>query len=109
MHEISQQILNSKYKFKEGAPLKEYLRQRIPNFRDTCTLREVLTMLKEIIRDNLLFDENNPSMIVGDAPLETALGKKEVDVTDGGRRKGACRNDISDVRFYRSACAHAES
>jgi hypothetical protein len=25
MHEINQQILNSKYKFKEGVPLKEYL------------------------------------------------------------------------------------
>jgi hypothetical protein len=37
----------------------------------------VLTWLKEIIRDNLLFDENNPSMIVGDAPLEAALKKKE--------------------------------
>jgi hypothetical protein len=30
-------------------------------------------MLKEIIRDNLLFDESNPSMIVGDTPLEAAL------------------------------------
>jgi hypothetical protein len=78
MHEINQQILNSKYKF------KEYLRQRIPDFRNTCTLREVLTMLKEIIRDNLLFDKNNPSMIFGDAPLEAALGKKEVDVKRSG-------------------------
>jgi hypothetical protein len=82
MHEINQQVLSSKYKFKEGAPLKEYLQQRIPNFRDICTLREVLTMLKEIIQDNLLFDESNPSMIVGDAPLEAALGKKEVHVNE---------------------------
>jgi hypothetical protein len=42
----------------------------------------VLTRLKEIIRDNLLFDENNPSMTVGDAPLEAALGKKEVHVNE---------------------------
>ncbi len=66
MHEVNQQILNSKYKFKESAPLGEYLCQRIPNFGETYTLREVLTMLREIIWDNLLFDENNPSMIVGD-------------------------------------------
>jgi hypothetical protein len=39
-------------------------------------------MLKEIVRDNLLFDENNPSMKVGDAPLEAALGKKEVRVNE---------------------------
>jgi hypothetical protein len=82
MHEINQQILNSKYKFKEGAPLKEYLRQRVPNFGEAYTLREVLTMLKKIIRDNLLFDENNPSMIVGDAPLEAALGRREMDVNE---------------------------
>jgi hypothetical protein len=42
----------------------------------------VLTRLKEIIRDNLLFHENNPSIIVGDAPLEAALGKKEVHVNE---------------------------
>ncbi len=69
-------------KFKEGAPLMEYLRQRVPNFGEAYTLREVLTMLKEITRDNLLFDESNPSMIVGDAPLEAALGRREVDVNE---------------------------
>jgi hypothetical protein len=78
LHEINQQYLRSKYKFKEGAPLKEYLRQRVPNLGETCTLLEVLTWLKEIIRDDLLFDENNPSMIVGDASLEAALRKKRV-------------------------------
>ncbi len=49
LEEINQQYLKSKYKFKEGAPLKGYLQQRIPNFRETCTLAEVLTWLKEII------------------------------------------------------------
>jgi hypothetical protein len=82
LHEINQQYLKSKYKFKEGAPLKECLQQRVPNFRETCTLLEVLTWLKEIIRDNLLFDENNPSVIVGDAPLEAALRKKRVHVNE---------------------------
>jgi hypothetical protein len=82
MHEINQQYLRSKYKFKEGAPLKEYLRQRVPSLGDTCTLWEVLTRLKEIIRDNLLFDESNPAMIVGDAPLEAALGMKKVHVNE---------------------------
>jgi hypothetical protein len=82
LHEINQQYLKSKYKFKEGAPLKGYLQQRVPNFRETCTLLEVLTWLKEIIRDNLLFDENNPSVIVGDAPLEAALRKKRVHVNE---------------------------
>jgi len=82
LQEINQQYLKSRYKFKEGAPLKEYLRQRAPAFKEICTLWEVLTWLKEIIRDNLLFDENNPSMIVGDAPLEAALRKKRVHMND---------------------------
>jgi hypothetical protein len=54
---VNQQYLGSKYKFKEGAPLKEYLRQKVVGFREPCTLTEVLTWLKKIIRDNLLFDE----------------------------------------------------
>jgi hypothetical protein len=81
-NEINQQVLHSKYKFKENAPLKEYLRQRVPAFREVHTLREMLTMLKDIIRDNFLFDENNPSMIDGDPPLEAALGKREVSVNE---------------------------
>jgi hypothetical protein len=92
LEQVNQQYLKSKYKFKEGALLKEYLQQRIPSFREPCTLVEVLTWLKEIIRDNLLFDKRNPAMIVGDAPLEAALKKKEVHVnkcgdtaTDDGR------------------------
>jgi hypothetical protein len=35
LEEINQQYLKSRYKFKEGAPLKEYLQQRVPNFRET--------------------------------------------------------------------------
>ncbi len=82
LEQVNQQYLKSKYKFKEGAPLKEYLQQRISSFREPCTLVEVLTWLKEIIRDNLLFDERNPAMIVGDAPLETALRNKKVHMND---------------------------
>jgi hypothetical protein len=59
LEQVNQQYLKSKYKFKEEAPLKEYLQQRVGGFREPCTLVEVLTWLKEIIRDNLLFDERN--------------------------------------------------
>jgi hypothetical protein len=79
---VNQQYLKSKYKFKEGAPLKEYLQSRVTSFREPCTLVEVLTWLKDIIRDNLLFDERNPAVIVGDAPLEAALRNKKVHVND---------------------------
>ncbi len=82
LEQVNQQYLKSKYKFKERAPLKEYLQQRVSSFREPCTLVEVLTWLKEIIRDNLLFDERNPAMIVGDAPLEAALRNKKVQVND---------------------------
>ena len=82
LEQVNQQYLGSKYKFKEGAPLKEYLQQKVTSFREPCTLTKVLTWLKEIIRDNLLFDERNPSMIVGDAALEAALKRKRVHVND---------------------------
>ncbi len=57
LEHLNQQYLKSKYKFKKGAPLKDYLQQRVSSFQEPCTLVEVLTWLKEIIRDNLLFDE----------------------------------------------------
>ncbi len=41
LEQVNKQYLKSKYKFKEGAPLKEYLQQRIPSFREVCTLAEV--------------------------------------------------------------------
>jgi hypothetical protein len=75
---INHQILYSPYKFKEGAPLKEYLQQRVSIFREKHRFYKVLTMLNIIIRDNFLFDENNPAMIRGDPPLEEALGIREV-------------------------------
>jgi hypothetical protein len=76
--QINHQILHSLYKFKEGAPLGEYLRRKVPTLRGKHTFYEVLMMLKIIIQDNLLYDENNPSVIVGDPALEATLGKKEV-------------------------------
>ncbi len=43
--------------FKGGAPLKEYLQQRISSFREPCTLVEVLTWLKEIIFSEMSMKE----------------------------------------------------
>jgi hypothetical protein len=72
---LNHQILYSFYEFREGAPLKEFLREMVSIFRERHTLQEILMMLKIIIWDNLLFDETNPAIILGDPPLEAALGK----------------------------------
>jgi hypothetical protein len=79
---LNHHILHSFYEFREGSPLQEYLRQRVSIFQGRHTLYVILTTLKIIIRDNLLFDENNPAMILGDPPLEAALGKREVYVRE---------------------------
>ncbi len=78
---IAQRLADTPFDLAQ-APLKEYLQQKVTSFREPCTLTKVLTWLKEIIRDNLLFDERNPSMIVGDAALEAALKRKRVHVND---------------------------
>jgi hypothetical protein len=41
LEQVNQQYLKSKYKFKEGAPLKEFLQQSVASFREPCTLVEV--------------------------------------------------------------------
>ncbi len=48
--------------------------------RERHTFWKILTMLKIIVRDNVLLDEINPAIIRGDSLLEAALGKREFHV-----------------------------
>ena len=63
MASLNHQILHTAYEFKEGAPLKEYLRRKVSIFREQHTLYDFLTMLMIIIPNNNLLDEINPAII----------------------------------------------
>ena len=76
VREINRQILDSFYIFKTEAPLKNYIREQTGSIREHFKLSEILTILKNIIARNFLFDMRNPAIITCDEPLEVALDMK---------------------------------
>jgi len=67
--EINRSILHALYTFKENAPLKNYILNKRPSTGESLTLAEVLTILKEIIRDEGMFDMKNPAVILCDQTI----------------------------------------
>lgn len=68
-------ILWASYKFKPNSPLQPYLQKMIPGQynQNSFTLVTVLTDLKNIIKKKKLVDAKNPTIILCDPDLETAL------------------------------------
>ena len=80
--EISNELLESYYSFKEGAPLKRYICMKKGSVEECYTLIEVLVILKDIIRDEGMFDKDNPSVIICDEKLKAALHAVTIHVTE---------------------------
>jgi hypothetical protein len=80
--EINRGILNSFYTFKLGAPLKNYILKKKLCIRESYTLVEILTILKEIIRDEEMFDMRNPAIILCDKDLERTLNMRALHVSE---------------------------
>lgn len=80
--EINRDLLTSYYIFKPSAPLKLYLKSKLPELRERITLTEVLTMLKKIISNEKMFDQQNPAIIICSKQLETALNMRALHVTE---------------------------
>ncbi len=74
-------LLHSTYSFLKCSPLKNYILRRYPNFAPTFTLFALLTCMKNTIRDEFLFDEKNPAIIMCDEELDTALEVSVLHVT----------------------------
>jgi hypothetical protein len=75
-------ILHSYYTFKLDAPLRTYIKKKQRSLKPRYTLCEILTILKDIIRDEEMFDMRNPAMIICDQELENALNMKALHVTE---------------------------
>ena len=94
-------LLNSEFRFKPESTLKSYLIQKAKIASNDCLtlanvrfsrcfseiksrlifLLQILILLREIIRDGRLYDASNPSIIMCDKDLETALNMKALHVT----------------------------
>jgi len=65
-----------------GNELMDLLNSKRPSTRKFYTLAEILTILKEIIRDEEMFDMRNPAIILCDKNLEMALNMQAMHVIE---------------------------
>ena len=82
MKAINFRILHAYYTFKVNAPLKGYIKKKLGSVKPRYTLAELLTILKNIIRYEEMFDIRNQAMIICDQELEKALKVKALHVTE---------------------------
>jgi hypothetical protein len=74
-------LLNTLFVFKPGSYLKTFLTDKTNVYKTYYSLAEILTILKEVVRGEGLFDPNNPSIILCSTELERALNMKALHVT----------------------------
>eukprot|EP00092_Neocalanus_flemingeri_P016377 GFUD01017726.1.p1 GENE.GFUD01017726.1~~GFUD01017726.1.p1 ORF type:complete len:350 (+),score=74.25 GFUD01017726.1:187-1236(+) len=80
--QLNKNLLNTLYEFQPLSKLKTFLIHKT-GVEDPCySLAEILTILKDVIRGEGLFDEANPSVILCSEELEEALNMKALHVTE---------------------------
>ena len=80
--EQDRSLLNTLFKFKPYSKLYQFLSSKGGFIKTLCTLKEILTILKDEIRQEKLYDEKNPSIVLCSAQLEEALDMKAFHVTE---------------------------
>jgi hypothetical protein len=80
--ELNKMILNLNYTFKVNAPLKNYIRLKTNSMRENYTLAELLTILKNVIADEELYDHRNHAIILCNSELEAAFDLPGMHVTE---------------------------
>merc|ERR1719331_3243446 len=70
-------LLNTMFKFKIDAPLRQFIHDITKVQKNYYSLAEILTILKDVISSEKMFDERNPSVIICSKPLEAVLNQLE--------------------------------
>ena len=79
--ELNRNLLKTLFKFNPMSRLKIFLITKTGVEKPYYSLKEILTSLKNIIREEGLFDHANPSIILCSKELEEALNMKAFHVT----------------------------
>ena len=80
--ERNRSLLWSLFKFKPNSKLHSFITGKGGNGINLFTLAHILTILKDVIRGEGLYDEKNPSIIMCSPDLEAALNMKALHVTE---------------------------
>ena len=80
--ELNRNLLNTLFKFQPLSKLKSFLISKTGVEKTYYSLAEILTILKNVIRGEGLFDPTNPSVILCSPDLEEALNMRALHVTE---------------------------
>jgi len=80
--EQNRSLLRSLFKFRQESSLLSYVNNKNGTEKKYYTLAEILTVLKDTIRGEKLYDEKNPSIILCSDELENVLNMKALHVTE---------------------------
>ena len=80
--ELNKNLLNTLFKFNPLSKLKCFLVSKTGVEKTYYSLAEILTILKNIIKGEGMFDHANPSVIICSPELERALNMKALHVTE---------------------------
>jgi hypothetical protein len=70
------------YEFVPGAPLRRFIYNVKKTIKIYYQLHEVITLVREIIRDNCLYDKTNTAVIVCDSELEKVFDTNGMHVSE---------------------------
>ena len=73
-------LLNTTFKFKIHSKLKDIIVSKTKTFKPFYSFIEILSILKEVIRDEKMYDQSNPAIIICSPNLEKALDMKALHV-----------------------------
>ena len=80
--ELNKKLLNTWFKFNHMSKLKSYFISKTGADKIYYLLFDILTVLKNIIRDEGMFDHSNPAVILCSQDLEEALNMRALHVTE---------------------------
>ena len=75
-------LIYSEYRFKPSSLLSHFVAMKRGFNKERFTLWDILTMLKDIIKQEKPFDQQNPSIIVCSEDLERAIDRKALHVSE---------------------------
>ena len=73
-------LLNTTFKFKTHSKLKDIITSKSKTEKIFYSFIEILSILKEVIRDERLYDQTNPAIIICSPKLEDALDMRALHV-----------------------------
>ena len=80
--EANRKLLNSVYEFRPSSKLYNIVIKKGGFRKKYFTLAEILTILKNYIRRDGLYDEENPTVIICSMELESSFGKKTLHLSE---------------------------